>query len=134
MVEWRAFYMRKLWVLALAVVVIGVLTACGGGSSEAVDGNSATAVEANGNTVDLNIEATNFKFDKEEYRVKAGDTVNISLNSSQGMHGLQIKGMDVNVKGGESASFVAQPGEYDIICSIMCGSGHSKMTSKLIVE
>jgi len=115
-------------VLALALSAAGLLAACGGA------GQTAPAVEPTGNTVDLTIEAKDFEFDQKEYRVKAGDTVNVSFVNAQGMHGIDIVGYNVNLGDGESATFVAAPGEYDIVCNIMCGTGHSQMRSKLIVE
>ena len=121
--------MKKLLLsLALALTAAGLLAACGGG------GPSAPAVEPNGNTVDLAIEAKDFEFNQPEYRVKAGDTVNVTFANAQGMHGIDIVGYDVNLGDGESATFVAAPGEYDIVCNIMCGTGHSQMRAKLIVE
>ncbi len=122
----------KSWKLLLIVMLaIGLLTACGG---EAATEQASEEVESTGNVVDLNIDATNFKFDQEEYRVNAGDTVNLSLTSSEGIHGILVKGLDITLKDGETTSFVAKPGEYEIICNIMCGSGHSEMISTLVVE
>jgi cytochrome c oxidase subunit 2 len=122
----------KSWkLLLIAMIAISVLTACGG---EASTEQASEKVESTSNVVDLNIDATNFKFDQEEYRVSAGDTVNLSLTSSEGIHGILIKGIDITLKDGEATTFVAEPGEYEIICNIMCGSGHAKMISTLIVE
>jgi plastocyanin len=122
-------------IAAMLMLAVGLMTACGG-AEEAEEGGTveSPAVAESGNTVDLSIDATNFKFDQETYSVKAGDTVNLSFKSSEGMHGIEIQGMDVELKDGESTTFVAQPGEYDIVCSIMCGSGHADMVSKLVVE
>lgn len=114
----------------MAIVLGGALAACGGGGSE----QAAPTVEPNGNTVDLTIEATDFQFNEKEYRVKTGDTVNVTFASKQGMHGIDIRGVNLKLKDGDSASFVAAPGEYEIICNIMCGTGHSQMKSTLIVE
>ncbi|HZG78898.1 MAG TPA: cytochrome C oxidase subunit II [Paenibacillus sp.] len=118
---------------ALVFVLGGALAACGGGSGASSE-QAAPAVEPTGNTVDLAIEATNFAFNEKEYRVKAGDTVNVTFDSVEGMHGIDIRGADIKLKDDGSATFVAQPGEYEIVCNIMCGQGHSKMVSKLIVE
>lgn len=111
----------------MSLLLLAALTACGGGAS-------APAVEPNGNTVDLAVEATNFKFNETEFRVKAGDTVNLTFTSPEGVHGLGIRGINVTVKDGGTATFVAPPGEYDMYCTIMCGQGHSMMKAKLIVE
>ncbi|WP_309121139.1 cytochrome C oxidase subunit II [Paenibacillus sp.] len=121
---------KRLSCFAMAIVLGGALAACGGGGSE----QAAPTVEPNGNTVDLTIEATDFQFNEKEYRVKTGDTVNVTFASKQGMHGIDIRGVNLKLKDGDSASFVAAPGEYEIICNIMCGTGHSQMKSTLIVE
>ncbi|TLS51456.1 cytochrome C oxidase subunit II [Paenibacillus antri] len=123
---------KRLSSFAMAIVLGGALAACGGGGGGSEQ--AAPAVEPTGNTVELKIEATNFEFNEKEYRVKAGDTVNVTFASTQGMHGIDIRGTDLKLKDGNSASFVAQPGEYEIICNIMCGTGHSQMKSTLIVE
>jgi cytochrome c oxidase subunit II len=135
----RGIEMKKLWMMLLAVVLVGALSACGGGGGQAsnqsgTDTSAQTGGDAAGATADLNIDATNFKFDQAEYRVKAGETVNVNFTSSQGMHGLKINGLDIELQDGQSSTFVAEKGEYDIECSIMCGTGHNSMKAKLIVE
>ncbi|WP_274363429.1 hypothetical protein [Paenibacillus thermotolerans] len=132
--------MKKLWMFLLAAALVGALTACGGGSKDA-SGDAAQDVsdvdidaQATGATVNLPIDAKNFQFDQEEYRVKAGETVNLTFTSSEGMHGLQIKGIDVDLQDGQGTTFVAEEGEYEIVCSVMCGVGHGDMVAKLIVE
>lgn len=127
--------MNKIGLTALALLLVaGMLAACGSAATDGTGGAGGAQPEPAGETVELQIEATNFAFDQKEYRVKAGDTVNIAFKSAQGMHGMQIKGMNINLKDGQTASFTAKAGKYEIICSIMCGSGHGGMMSKLIVE
>jgi cytochrome c oxidase subunit II len=134
----RGLEMKKLWMMLLAVVLVGALSACGGGGQTSDNSGSDTSAQTGGDaagaTVELNIDATNFKFDQEEYRLKAGETVNVNFTSSQGMHGLKINGLDIELQDGQSSTFVAEKGEYVIECSIMCGTGHSAMKAKLIVE
>lgn len=122
--------MKKI-VMALLFSLILVLAACGGDDNASSDNNSSS--ETNGNTVD--IVATNFAFDKEEYVVKAGEEVTVALINDQGHHGITIEGLDVNIEGEGEATFTpTEPGEYKIICSIMCGEGHGDMVSTLIVQ
>jgi cytochrome c oxidase subunit 2 len=80
--------------------------------------------------------ATNFKFDKTEYKVKKGQPVTITLKNGEGMHGAEIKEFGVNLKkDGESATFTPdKAGTYNIQCSVMCGAGHAAMKSTLVVE
>jgi len=122
-------FVLKMISIAVPLALAGVIAACGGGG-----GSQAPAVEPNGNTVDLTIEASNWQFNEKEYRVKAGDTVNLTFRNAEGLHGIDIRGMNISMKNGDQKSFVAQPGTYDIICNIPCGSGHSAMRAKLIVE
>jgi cytochrome c oxidase subunit 2 len=122
--------MKKGWLFAVSLFLIAALTACGGNGA----GRETLSVEPSGNVADLAIEATNFQFNEKEYRVKAGDTVNVTFASTEGMHGIDIVGYDIHMKNGDTASFVAAPGEYNIVCNIPCGQGHAQMKSKLIVE
>lgn len=120
----------KQWISSAA----GLLLALVMGGCEASGGAAVPDVEPNGNTVDLVIEAVDFQFNEEEYRVRAGDTVNVTFKNVQGVHGVEIKGYGIRLRDNATASFVAAPGEYLIICNIPCGIGHSDMISKLIVE
>ena len=124
--------MVKKWLaMFVSVLIIAVLGACGGGSSSkgAVDSNVTP-------TQEITIKATNFEFDQKEYRVKKGEPLKINFVNEQGNHGIEIKGLNVNLNGAKNNQVIIpeQAGEYDIICNIMCGSGHAAMVSKLIVE
>jgi cytochrome c oxidase subunit 2 len=79
---------------------------------------------------------TNFQFDKEEYRVKQGEKVLLRVQNSNGVHGVAIEGMDIDLQGDQLEQEVVfdQPGEYKLYCSVMCGPGHGGMVAKLIVE
>ncbi|GGG15832.1 cytochrome C oxidase subunit II [Paenibacillus abyssi] len=84
----------------------------------------------------LKIQASNFHFDQDEYKVAASDKVKVVLENKQGIHGIEIKGLDVHLdmNNPEAEIDLSQPGEYEIHCSIPCGEGHLDMVSKLIVE
>jgi cytochrome c oxidase subunit 2 len=104
-------------------------------SSSASASASASAPAAGGKTDEITITATNFQYDKQEIKVHKGDTVKITLKNDSGNHGFQIKDYNVNIKGGETATFVAdKAGSFDYNCSIQCGSGHDNMTGTLTVE
>lgn len=137
--------MRKGLFAAILFGLILVLAACGGddnSDTENTGGDDATEqAEDNGSSEDtatnndLNITATNFEFDQAEYTVEAGEEVNISLANDDGMHGLAIDDLDVNIEGDGEATFTPEePGEYTIYCSIPCGEGHDDMKSTLIVK
>ena len=85
----------------------------------------------------VRIEARNdFTFDKEEYVVKAGEPVLLRLVNASGIHGAAIEGTDIDLKDGqmEQEYTFNEPGRYEVICSIMCGSGHNDMVSYIVVE
>jgi cytochrome c oxidase subunit 2 len=85
---------------------------------------------------ELRIVATDFQFDKQEYRVKVGETKTVTLVNKQGNHGVAFEGLDINLEGDELSKEVTfdKPGEYQLVCSVLCGPGHLEMASKLIVE
>ncbi|RYG73502.1 cytochrome C oxidase subunit II [Lentibacillus lipolyticus] len=123
----------------LAMLVLGLalfLAACGGGDSSGSDeaeSDGGDAAESSGNTLDVT--ATNFSFDKDEYTVPAGEEVTVSLTNEEGMHGIGIDEFDVNMEGeGETTFTPEEPGEYTIYCSVPCGQGHADMKSTLVVE
>ncbi|WP_026905784.1 cupredoxin domain-containing protein [Paucisalibacillus globulus] len=132
--------MKKL-LLALLFSLILVLAACGGDDAESKDSDTSSDTEqsADSSTPDpnneVNIVASNFQFDKDVYTVKSGEEVKVSLKNDEGMHGITIEGLDVNIDGEGEATFTpTEPGEYKIICSIMCGEGHGDMVSTLVVQ
>jgi cytochrome c oxidase subunit II len=90
---------------------------------------------ATGNVVDIKVMAKDFEYDKKEIHVKKGDKVRITLQSDDGGHGFALPAFNVNIQGNKSAEFIAaKTGTFEYHCSIVCGTGHSKMTGKLIVE
>ncbi|NMD71765.1 cytochrome C oxidase subunit II [Bacillus sp. DNRA2] len=141
---------KKLLAIIMAGFVTFGLAGCGSGdekdSTKEPESQETTApssneesssekVEATGNVVETTVNMTNFQFDLKEIKVKAGDTVKLTVVNDVGSHGIAIDEFDVDVKGGETVEFVAdQKGEYEYYCSLMCGTGHDTMAGKLIVE
>lgn len=119
--------MKKLIAIIFAASFIAVLAACGSGS------DNAGADDANAR--EIVIKASNYKFDQEQYVVKKGEPIKLVMENEQGNHGIEIKDLKVKVGAGKPQVFTPnKTGEFDIICSIMCGPGHNTMVSKLIVE
>lgn len=117
----------------IMIMMIMLLSACGSTDNTTNKSDTNTTTEK----VDDNIKVTakDFSFDKKEIHVKQGDKVRVTLESDDGGHGFAIPAMNVNIQGNDSAEFVAvKKGTYDYHCSIMCGTGHSEMTGKLIVD
>lgn len=121
--------MRKAWTYAAAAVVALSLAACG-------NAEKAAPASASANAKELKIQATNFKFDQAEYRVKKGEEIKLTLENKQGVHGLEVKGLGIKLENSKlSQTFKAdKPGTYEIICTLPCGADHLNMKSKLIVE
>ncbi|MFA5780285.1 MAG: cupredoxin domain-containing protein [Elusimicrobiota bacterium] len=88
---------------------------------------------------DINLEAYQYGFSPDPIVVKKEDIVRLTVTSRDVAHGVYIKeyGIKLVVKkgGAKKIEFLAdKSGKFDILCSVYCGSGHSKMKGKLIVE
>jgi len=125
---------QKLAIIALLALLAALAAACGGGGEPAAEVLAADAAEAaDARAVDF--VATNFRFDQDEYRVERGEAVKFTLVNEEGLHALSIKGFGVELRDGESVVVIPQKaGTYEILCTLPCGSGHSSMRAKLIVE
>ena len=89
----------------------------------------------------VEITVERFAFSPSEFRVKAGEPVEIRLRSEDTDHGFRILGTDVNVtipkrgRGVATVTFTApKPGRYVFECSRLCGAGHSFMRGAVIAE
>lgn len=135
---------KNLFFLFTATILMAImLSACG--STTKTSDNSSTATqtskstdtskESQGNVVNIKVMAKDFEYDKKEIHVKKGDKVKITLQSDDGGHGFTIPAYNVNIQGNKSAEFTAdKTGTFEYHCSVVCGTGHAKMTGKLIVE
>lgn len=127
--------MSKKWTfLTTSLVAASLIFAGCSGESKPASTDSAQQAPASGDNV-VNIEASNWKFNQEKYEVKAGSPVTINFKSAEGVHGISIEGLDVSLdKEGSKTITPDKPGEYKIICSIMCGPDHGKMAATLVVK
>ena len=89
----------------------------------------------------VDVSAERFTFTPSEFRVKAGEPVDIRLTSDDTNHGFRIVGAGVDVtipkrgKGAVTVRFQApQPGRFVFECSKLCGAGHSFMRGTIIAE
>jgi len=136
--------MKKIVTLALALVAAASLLligACGknnnnNASSPSPSGSAGTAPPASGGgTHDVTVSAVNWKFEPAEIKVKAGDTIKLTLKNEQGAHGLEISDYDVNLKNNETKEIkFDKAGSYEFHCSVQCGQGHDAMTGTIVVE
>ncbi|SDK30711.1 cupredoxin domain-containing protein [Sediminibacillus albus] len=143
--------MRKSILMVLMLSLLLLLAACGGSDDESGEtkqeneqnqteqttggDESSESPESSEADNTLDIAATDFEFDQEEYTVQSGEEVTINLTSEEGMHGLAIDEFDVNIEEEGTATFTPEePGEYEIYCSVPCGEGHANMKSTLVVQ
>jgi cytochrome c oxidase subunit II len=115
----------------IAVTVMGLVAAFGGAA--------IAARQQQPQVVEISVER--FSFTPSEFKVKAGQPVEIRLRSDDTDHGFRILNTDVNVtvpKRGKGAVTVVfeppKPGRYVFECSKLCGAGHSFMRGTLIAE
>ncbi|TKJ92371.1 cytochrome C oxidase subunit II [Paenibacillus sp. CFBP13512] len=131
-------YKRTLIIVSMMIAVMVLLSACGqkNESNPPQSGVTETGVAPADGTEQLMIKATNYAFDQKEYHVKKGQPVQIVFESVQGNHGVMIPALNVDLDSQNTTATVTpqEAGQFDIACSIMCGSGHSTMVAKLIVD
>ena len=89
--------------------------------------------------VNVNIKLFRFGFDPNIINVKQGQTVRLTAESLDVPHGLAISGYDVDMYldgiSSQTVEFIAEKsGKFPMYCSVLCGSGHSTMQGKLIIE
>ena len=82
---------------------------------------------------EFNIKAFKWGYDPDVITIKKGDKVKLIINNTDFEHGLRIP--DLGVSGKDIIEFTAdEVGEFDWFCTSFCGSGHSDMGGKFIVE
>lgn len=117
--------------LAICMLAL-MLTACGGtGSSDSAESEAnVTASE------ELVIKASNYEFDQPEYHIKKGVPVKIVYENVEGNHGILVPELNLSLNSQKNTKVITpdKAGEFQVSCSVMCGSGHGKMISKIIVE
>lgn len=128
--------MKKVLALIISCILLMTLSACGGDNSSSNSSNSGVSDTGVAPSEEIVIKASNYAFDQKEYRIKQGETVKIVFENDEGNHGVMIPGLDLQLSKKNPSQVITadKPGEYEIVCSVMCGSGHSGMTSKLIIE
>lgn len=101
------------------------------GDDKSVDENVSVRV--------FNVAAKQFEFIPAIIRVKKGNRVVLNIASADVEHGFAIDEYKINktIPVGESITvdFIAdKAGQFEFYCSVYCGSGHSNMRGKLVVE
>lgn len=103
----------------------------------------AVDLEASGKIEDgvrvVEVKASQFKFQPDPIVVKLGEKVKLIVTSADVTHGLAIGEFKVNLtipsQETKTVEFIAdQAGSFRVFCSVYCGSGHTHMQAKLIVQ
>ena len=126
-------------VLSVSIFIIVNLNKGTIKSIDVGDGTSESAEAWNGDVVEVEIKASNWKFEPGLVEVNLGDKVELHLESTEGTHGIAIPeyrigerlepGKDVHVE------FIAdEKGTFGFYCSVPCGNGHSGMNGILVVK
>ena len=84
----------------------------------------------------ITVDARDFAFSPAAITVKKGENVMLRLNNVEGLHGLRIPDMGLNLTVDEPSATLdtSVPGQYAFRCSVPCGSGHKDMRGMIVVE
>ncbi|MCM3127404.1 cytochrome C oxidase subunit II [Paenibacillus provencensis] len=126
--------MKKASFLLFTLMLLFVLAACGQNPAED-QGGGITEPEVAASD-EIVIKATNYEFDQPEYRIKKGVPVRVVYENVEGNHGIIVPGLSLQLDRNTTSKVITpeETGEFEIACSVFCGTGHSTMISKIIVE
>jgi len=127
--------MKKWIVLSIVAAMMSILVACG--TSTTTKQNEAPIQVSEDEIVSGTLEmvASNWKFDKEYYAIRAGEPIEVNVNSIEGVHGIEIMRTEYNniIHDRPTTITITEPGTYEVRCSIPCGGGHRTMKTKIVV-
>lgn len=140
----RQLGLRRLILPGFSGLVILVLGGCmggpiGPGMHGRGAGNDAQAPSPLSGASELLVVADDFSFEPDELRIRAGETVNLTLDNRGGLyHDLSIEdnGFVLTADAGERASgalTVPAAGRYRFVCSVP-GHAEAGMTGTLVAE
>lgn len=127
-------------VLGTVGVAAGAILLAGCGSQNAViPATAPAAVVPQGPVKEFTMIAKQFVFEPSTITVNKGDTVKLTVTSTDVKHGISIPDFNVkaDVDAGQSVTvtFVAdKQGTFPFRCSVLCGDGHREMTGMVIVK
>lgn len=131
---------RKAAILCSIVFAL-MLTACSSNTSNSSNNASGSPAGSNAESNltaedEIVITATNYSFDQKEYHLKKGVPVKITFKNESGNHGILVPEMKLRLDAKNSSRVILpeEAGTFEMTCAIMCGSGHSQMSAKIIVE
>jgi len=88
---------------------------------------------------EFDIVAKQWEFVPNTITVNEGDLVKLTLTTADVTHGFTIPeyGINERIEPGQTVKIefkADKKGTFEFFCSVPCGSGHSKMTGKLVVN
>jgi cytochrome c oxidase subunit 2 len=110
--------------------------------SAVVAAGAAAAAAQNGASEPRKIEVTakKFEFSPNQIEIKAGETIQLIVNSIDTKHGFECKELGIKKVTFEkekpaTITFTAnKPGTYEFKCVNFCGFGHGKMKGRIVVS
>ena len=87
----------------------------------------------------LDITASNWKFTPETIALHVGETTQLRLTTTEGVHGIKSDDLGIPLTAIPPGKFVTvdvtpkKAGTYALHCAILCGPGHEKMALTVIV-
>src|SRR5690349_14155112 len=88
----------------------------------------------------IDIVASNWKFTPQTITLHVGETTQLRLTSSEGVHGIESADLGIpktTIMPGKFTTVDVTPkkaGTYTIHCSIVCGAGHADMVLTVKVQ
>ena len=88
----------------------------------------------------IDIVARRFAFEPARIEVRVGEPIVLAVRSADGVHGIDIRGLDLTRRIPRGGSVVTipftatKPGEFPILCSEYCGADHETMKGLLVVQ
>jgi plastocyanin len=119
-------YIRATWPIVPALIVTALaIGGCGGGAKKAATPSSSSPGGGGGETLSLQADPSQLKFDKTALSAKAGKVTIVMKNPSQLQHDVAIEGNGVNAvgkavgNGGTSTATASlKAGTYTFFCSV----------------
>lgn len=88
----------------------------------------------------IDVAASNWKFSPSAITLHAGQTTQLHLTSTSGVHGIKSDELGIpltTIMPGKTVTVSVTPkkaGTYVLHCAIMCGAGHANMVLTVVVE
>jgi len=88
----------------------------------------------------IDIAAANWKFTPDVITLHVGETTQLRLTSTEGVHGLKSEELGIPLTTIAPGKFVTvsvtpkKAGKFVLQCAVMCGPGHDKMTLTVNVD